>query len=148
MSNKSTGTKFELELSETLAGRGFWVHRLQDNQNGQPCDLIACRNGQAWLIDCKNCQGDFFQLSRMEENQRNAMTLFRSTGNRGGLFAIRFSSGRIYMIPYQRLIEQEQMGMKRLHATHCAAYGMNLEYWMTIYGTPKGAKQDAGNDQQ
>ena len=65
MSNKSTGTKFELELSKALADRGFWVHRLQDNQNGQPCDLIACRNGQAWLIDCKDCQGDFFQLSRI-----------------------------------------------------------------------------------
>ena len=148
MSNKSTGTKFELELSEALAGRGFWVHRLQDNQNGQPCDLIACRNGQAWLIDCKDCQGDFFQLSRMEENQRNAMTLFQSTGNRGGLFAIRFSNSRIYMVPYQKLIAQEKMGEKRLSVFHCTAYEMSLEYWLTIYGTPKGAKQDAGNDWQ
>lgn len=48
MSNKSAGTQFEREFAARLAAEGFWVHRFQDNKNGQPCDVIAARNGEAY----------------------------------------------------------------------------------------------------
>ena len=41
MSNKSAGTMFEREFAGKLAKNRFWVHRFQDNKNGQPCDVIA-----------------------------------------------------------------------------------------------------------
>lgn len=133
MSNKSVGTRFEREMAEILAAHGFWVHRFQDNQNGQPCDLIACRDGRAWLIDCKDCQGDSFLLRRMEENQRNAMELFQHTGNAGGIFAVRFGK-EIFMIPYQALKKQESAGVRRMGRFQCAVLGMSLGYWLGLNG--------------
>lgn len=98
MSNKSSGTAFECDFAMRLSGYGFWVHRLQDNHNGQPFDLIAARNGKSYAIDCKDCTDGIFRLSRMEENQLNAMRLWEETGNAEGLFAIRDArNGLIYM---------------------------------------------------
>ena len=85
MSNKAAGTRFEKEFAGILADNWFWVHLFQDNRNGQPCDVIAARDGNAYLFDCKDCQGNRFPLSRMEENQYNAMKLFRLTGNKRGM---------------------------------------------------------------
>lgn len=78
---------FEREFAGKLAKNRFWVHRFQDNKNGQPCDVIAARNGKTYLFDCKDCAGAF-QLSRVEENQYNAMYLFHLTGNSRGMFAV------------------------------------------------------------
>lgn len=98
MSNKSSGTAFECDFAARLSGYGFWVHRLQDNRNGQPFDVIAARNGKAYAIDCKDCTDGIFRLSRMEENQLNAMRLWEETGNTEGLFAIRDArNGLVYM---------------------------------------------------
>ena len=46
MSNKSNGTDFEKEFAQKLSDHGFWVHRMQDNQNGEPFDVIAARDGE------------------------------------------------------------------------------------------------------
>lgn len=98
MSNKSSGTAFECDFAARLSGYGFWVHRLQDNRNGQPFDVIAARNGKTYAIDCKECVDGIFRLSRMEENQLNAMRLWEETGNAEGLFAIRDArNGLVYM---------------------------------------------------
>ena len=97
MSNKSAGTQFEREFASRLAAEGFWVHRFQDNKNGQPCDVIAARDGEAYLFDCKDCKTDMFSLRRVEENQFNAMRLFDTTGNRRGMFAIRYPDQVIYL---------------------------------------------------
>ena len=101
MSNKSAGTQFEREFAARLAAEGFWVHRFQDNKNGQPCDVIAARNGEAYLFDCKDCKTDAFSLRRVEENQFNAMRLFDTTGNRRGMFAIRYPDQEIYLVDYE-----------------------------------------------
>lgn len=98
-SNKKVGNDFERELCDLLAAEGFWVHNLAMNSAGQPADVIAVRNGKAFLIDCKDCIGDRFVLSRVEENQRLAMDLWVQCGNEQGLFAIKIE-GEIYMIDY------------------------------------------------
>ena len=49
-SNKKLGNLFEREFCEILAQHGFWVHNLTQNANGQPADIIAVRNGQAYLV--------------------------------------------------------------------------------------------------
>ena len=73
-----------LRREELLAEKGFWVHRLQDNQNGQPFDIIAVKNGRAYAFDCKDCAGHSFPLSRIEENQRMAMERWKECGNGTG----------------------------------------------------------------
>ena len=130
MSNKAAGTQFEKEFSQTLSEHGFWVHLFQDNRNGQPCDVIAARSGRAYLIDCKDCQKDFFRLSRMEENQLNAMKLFELTGNGSGKFAIRFSPSETYMVNYWQLATLRDKGYKKINQMDCRLYGMEFSAWL------------------
>lgn len=87
--NKKLGNTFEAELCETLFQKGFWAHNLAQNQAGQPADVLAVRNGVAYLIDCKVCSDNKFALSRVEENQSSAMELWRDSGNGEGWFALK-----------------------------------------------------------
>ncbi len=100
MSNKRLGNGFEAKFCEILCGEGFWIHNFAQNQAGQPADIIAVRNGNAYLIDCKVCSNDSFPLSRMEDNQDFSMKLWRDCGNGEGWFAIRLKDYSIFMIPH------------------------------------------------
>lgn len=142
VSNKAAGTRFEKELAGILADHWFWVHLFQDNKNGQPCDVIAAKNGRAYLIDCKDCQSEIFPLSRIEENQYNAMILFSMMGNAPGMFAIRFPSGKIYLLPYTKLQELKEAGFKRIDETMCRTQGVLLEQWL------EWSDRDAGNNRE
>ena len=137
MSNKSMGTAFEREFAETLANRGFWVHRLRDNSNGQPFDLIAVRSNTAYAFDCKECQGNIFQLKRMEENQRNAMSLWAEMGNQFSFFAVRFRD-RVYLMPHRVLAILRENGTKQLKEAEAAKYGQELSRWLNWRGTIEG----------
>ena len=102
MTNKKMGNSFEQELCEMLAEYGFWTHNLAMNKSGQPADIIAVRNKQAYLIDAKvvsTSRG--FALSRVEENQDLAMDLWNSQGNGQGWFAFKIAkTNEIYMLPH------------------------------------------------
>lgn len=101
MSNKKLGNSFESELCEILSAYGFWCHNLAQNAAGQPADVIAVKNGKAYLIDCKVCStGKGFALNRMEENQDLAMELWNECGNGQGWFAMKLPTGDIYMLPH------------------------------------------------
>ena len=147
MSTKSTGTRFEKEFAGILADNWFWVHLFQDNRNGQPCDVIAARNGHTYLFDCKDCQGDYFLLSRMEENQYNAMHLFELTGNSRGMFAIRFRPEEIYLIGYWKLKALMDQGLKRIDRMDCQVHGEDFFKWIKEQDRLNGwSGEDAGND--
>ena len=101
MSNKKVGNHFETELCETLAMYGFWCHNLAQNSAGQPADVIAVKNGRAYLIDCKVCSTDKgFALSRVEDNQAFSMELWNECGNGQGWFAIKLPTDDIIMLTY------------------------------------------------
>lgn len=105
MTNKKIGNSFEAELCEILADNGFWAHNLAQNQAGQPADVLAVRNGKAYLIDCKVCSGKGFSTSRIEENQTLAMSEWYARGNGVAWFAIKFkNSNEVYMIPHLRFV--------------------------------------------
>lgn len=103
MSNKKIGNSFEAELCEILSQNGFWAHNLAQNAAGQPADIIAVKNGTAYLIDCKVCSGKAFNLSRVEENQRLSMCLWSDCFNGDGWFAVKFGEN-IYMATLGRLL--------------------------------------------
>ena len=128
MSNKSNGTAFERTFAELLSEEGFWAHCLKDNVNGQPFDVIAAKNGRTYVFDCKDCQTDRFVLSRIEENQRNAMSLWAETGNYQGMFAVKFS-GRIYLIPHRMLEILVENGTKSITEIEARRYGRTFEQW-------------------
>lgn len=130
VNNKKAGTDFEREFAELMAARGFWVHLFQDNKNGQPCDVMASRNGVTYLFDCKDCKNDYFLVSRMEENQYNAMHLFELTGNEKGKFALRFSNQRIYLIDYDLIRYLQGKGLKRIGEAVCEIHASRLDTWL------------------
>jgi Holliday junction resolvase len=103
--NKKLGNDFEREFCKILAEDGFWTHNMAQNQAGQPADVLAVRNGKAYLIDCKVCSGKGFSTSRIEENQTLAMSEWYTRGNGVAWFAIKFrDSDEVYMIPHLRFV--------------------------------------------
>ena len=100
MNNKTLGNGFEAELGEKLSEYGFWVHLLNANKAGQPADIIAVKNRLAYLIDAKVCSNKGFALSRVEDNQELAMTVWHEKGNGQGWFALKVPTGEIYMLPH------------------------------------------------
>lgn len=134
VSNKASGTAFEWELAGWLSGHGFWVHRLQDNKNGQPADLVAAMNGSTYLIDCKRCEGSTFQLSRIEPNQHTAMMLWHDTGNGWGLFAVMVGD-RVYMVSYRTILGWMAEGWKKAPEDALKESGMELNHWIRMHTT-------------
>lgn len=100
MNNRKMGNSFENELCEILATYGFWVHNLKQDNSGQPADIMAVRNRVSYLIDAKVCSNDRFPLNRIEENQDLAMEMWEMCGNGIGWFALKTTSGEIYMISH------------------------------------------------
>lgn len=127
-SNKSLGNAFERELCELLVGAGFWVHNLAQNQSGQPADIIAVKNGYAYLIDCKVCTGNKFDLRRVEENQDSAMQLWRDCGNGPGWFVIKMGA-RIYMISHV-FIRDLRRKQACLTEKELDSYGYDFVSWV------------------
>ena len=130
MSNKKLGNQFESELCEILSMYGFWCHNMAQNAAGQPADVIAVRNGQAYLIDCKVCSTDRgFALNRMEENQDLAMELWHECGNHQGWFATQLPNGNIYMIPHI-VIKAWRDGHSYMSPSEIFEVGKPIEKWV------------------
>lgn len=147
MSNKSSGTAFEREWAQMLADHGFWTHCLKDNANGQPFDVIASRNGIAYVFDCKECASGRFQLSRIEENQKNAMTLWRETGNTMGMFVLKFEE-LIILVPY-RVMEILQKNRKAsISKAEACWVGWTAAYWFECQDRLNTRWEDAGHNKQ
>ena len=130
MNNKKLGNNFEAELCEKLSEYGFWTHNLAMNKAGQPADIIAVRNKIAYLIDAKVCSNKGFALSRVEENQELAMTLWNERGNGQGWFALKVPTGEIYMIPHICIQAYKRM-QSALTFSEIHELGRPLRLWVT-----------------
>lgn len=131
MSNKKLGNSFETELCEILSQHGFWCHNLAQNAAGQPADVIAVRNGYAYLIDCKVCSTEKgFDLNRVEENQDLAMSLWDECGNGQGWFAMKLPTGKIFMLPHL-VIKAWKRTHSRFTPEEIVVMGMPLERWVS-----------------
>lgn len=108
--NRTIGGRFEEEMCELLAEKGWWSHNLAQNQVGQPADVIAVKNDIAVLIDCKVCANNRFPLSRIECNQEGAMTLWEARGNTLCYFAMKLADGSIYMVHFDDLSLRQLYG--------------------------------------
>ena len=132
MNNKKLGNKFEKELCEMLAAKGFWAYNFPNKIAGQPADIIASRDGRPCLIDCKECTNDTFDTRRVEENQKNSMFLWDYTGNGMGYFALKLQDGRIYMIDH-RMMEAARAGKRTLNRHDIIALGLPFEKWLEFW---------------
>jgi len=127
-SNRANGNAFEKLFSELLFENGFWVHNMAQNASGQPADIIAVREGKPLIIDCKRCDKGF-ALSRIEENQEMAMSLWKSRGNGEGWFSILNSDGDILMFSLS-LLKSLKRTKRVLTASDLKVYGIPFERWV------------------
>lgn len=128
-SNKKIGNDFESEFCEMLFEHNFWVHNLTQNQAGQPADVIAARNGKAYLIDCKVCENDRFPFSRIESNQHTAMRLWKESGNGYGIFALKLDNGEVYMFNHDLMIALS-IGQASIGKDMIEHYGTPFGRWV------------------
>ena len=128
MSNKKLGNSFETELCEILSDHGFWSHNMAQNAAGQPADIIAVKDGEAFLIDCKVCSQGKFLYSRIEENQDLAMKLWHGCGNGYGWFALKFDAGT-YMVDRES-IKDCSTYYHAMTPELAGTYGYSLEEWL------------------
>lgn len=106
--NKLKGSKFEKVVCNILAKNGFWA-RL-DKGFAQTCDIIAAKNNKAYLIECKTCKGDYFNMSRIEDNQNMSRERFKSCGNDNIYVFFGLDDGRIFVS--KEFINKPSHGMK------------------------------------
>ena len=128
--NKKLGNDFENELAWYLFDKGFWVHRLAQNVAGQPADILAGKGSRFFLIDCKVCTGKTFPLSRVEENQYNAMTLWEERTREFGWFAFKLPEGEIHMISFPTIKFYIREDVKALTLAEIQKEGTPLSDWL------------------
>lgn len=133
MNNKHIGNCFENQFAKIMSTYGCWVYNTINKAGGQPADIIAVRNGKAFLIDCKVCENDVFVLSRIEENQRNAMELFAYCNNgEGCYFALKFADESIYIVQAETLFKAADLGTKKFskfEIIHYQNFSMRCDEW-------------------
>lgn len=128
MTNKKLGNDFESAFCEILFEKGFWCHNLAQNQAGQPADVIAVRNGKAYLIDCKVCSRGRFTFSRIEDNQHTAMEAWQNSGNDKGWFALLYLD-HVLMLDYETL-KRLSKTQSSINFDEMCFYGCALESWV------------------
>ena len=133
MINKKLGNDFEQELCEILADAGYWVHNFANRKNGQPADIIAVKNGRAYLIDAKVCTHETFPFRRIEDNQQLAMDVWVECGNNTPYFALK-ARNEIYMVPYITIKDLIKKDKKQLNFEDMNKYGTRLATWLRIRG--------------
>ena len=131
--NKKLGNDFEQELCQILADAGYWTHNFANRKNGQPADIIAVKNGKAYLIDAKECTREIFPLKRMEYNQELSMGLWIECGNTTPYFALK-ARNEIYMVDYTTVMDLMRNGKKQLNLEDMNKYGTRLATWLNYNG--------------
>ena len=133
MINKKLGNDFEQELCQILADAGYWVHNFASKKTGQPADIIAVKNGKAYLIDAKECTREIFPLKRMEYNQELSMGLWIECGNIEPYFALK-ARNEVYMVDYTTVMDLIRDGKKQLNLEDMNKYGTRLATWLNYNG--------------
>ena len=133
MINKKLGNDFEQELCQILADAGYWTHNFASKKTGQPADIIAVKNGKAYLIDAKVCMYEVFPFRRIEDNQHLSMDMWIECGNVTPYFALK-ARNEIYMVSYEFIKELAKQGKKQLNLEDMNKYGVRLAIWLRLKG--------------
>ena len=128
--NRTTGGRFEQELSHVLAENGFWCHVLQQNKAGQPADIIAIRGKFHTLIDCKVCEQGYFSFDRIEDNQRSAMKRFFNRCGELCYFALKLPDGGVRLVSLERCETIRNRGKSRISAEDMTKETWNIIDWL------------------
>lgn len=95
MNNKRRGMTFESEFAQLLSKHGFWA-RL-DKGKAQTCDILASRNNISYLFECKTTCKNYFNMTRVEDNQSMSRLRFAECGNTEAYFVFLVNGEDIYL---------------------------------------------------
>ncbi|WP_250277228.1 Holliday junction resolvase RecU [[Clostridium] colinum] len=90
MNNKVIGNEFEKEFALYLQSKGMFVYNLPNKHTGQPFDIIAVKGYIFFAFECKHCKGDTFSLSRVEDNQMQALRKLEKAKANNYFFVFKF----------------------------------------------------------
>lgn len=111
---KKIGTDFEREFCRILADKGYWVHFISPDKTGaQPFDIIAVKDNKPYVFDCKTCEADTFNISRLEDNQIMAFEKWLKCGNSQPMIAIKHNS-EIRLLWYEDLKAVKSIKISKL----------------------------------
>lgn len=138
--NKVDGNNFEDKLCKALFKVGYWAHNLAQNRYGQPADIIAGKNGKVYLIDAKVVSTEKgFELSRMEDNQDLAMSLWEERIGNCCWFCIWYKQtgdyNDVFMVSHDTIVRLKQSGKSYLTFDDAQLYGVRINYWIELNGS-------------
>jgi hypothetical protein len=116
------------EFAELMYSRGWWAHRITDNLNGQPSDVMIARNNITVLVDCKVCENRTFPFDRIEYNQEYSMGLWKFAGNSHAVFALKVA-GEIRIMNYATLMTAKYQGTKQFNYREIMSRSLPLDLW-------------------
>ena len=130
ISNRASGNHFEMDFAMDLAKHGWWAHVMKQDSSGQPADVIAVYHGYAYLIDCKVCADNRFDLSRIEPNQWDAMQYWLNLHGSTPLFALKDGDGQVWMLDYIWARSLMEEGVKSVKCEERGHRLWGMEDWL------------------
>lgn len=124
LNNKRSGSAFENDFRKLLYQNGFWSHKLVENENGAPFDIIAVKNGCPYAFDCKECGTDRFPFNRVEDNQITGMSGIEKAGAEA-YFVFR-NQKAVHIVSAKHLFDLMENGERSIKITTYST----LEGWL------------------
>ena len=127
MNNKKNGTDFEKKLCDLFAKEGMWSRLEYPSEDGsQPFDLKVIYRNNFYAFECKDCKNDYFDLNRVEENQRMALrVLFQNLFTFEIYFAFNFN-GEYIFVEADKILDEIKFGTKRITKTKMKEIGISF----------------------
>lgn len=112
-SNKKKGSSFEQEMCLMLSEAGYWVHNFANRKNGQPVDIIYCKNNICEIADCKVCDNGYFVCNRLEENQEYSIRKWFKCNNGDAALFFKLPDGSVYKYLLCSVYELDELMKKK-----------------------------------
>lgn len=99
---------------------GFWCHNFAKGKTGeQPCDIVALKENQIWLVDVKNVEkGVSFPINRIEANQWACFDYARNFAkikNLGFVICFERDDLKPFFLEYDKALEMDKTGQKSIN---------------------------------
>lgn len=119
------GNSTEKRVSNFFHNKGYWSIILPKNVNGQPFDIIACKENSTWFVDAKHLESSkaSFPFDRIESNQELSMRFAKEFANINNLgFVVEWERAdySLFFLSYEEFIKMKKNGSKSVKISDLA----------------------------